>query len=193
MNENNQKVYYSKCSIMKRPKDAPLGDAVFTVSGEPTFVEKKSGQYGDFLAVTMTATLPDKSVERHFGKEFVNADHKVEFRFLLSGFQAQNFIERTPRWGQDIIFMLYDMKTEEFPRRNGEKGYNVSAKCAGYSAIGSLKKADGTDRPAIKIRGIEENAAAPAAVAPAAQVSNSVEDVMKNLDVDFVDDDELPF
>ena len=100
---NDEKVYYSKCNLMRRGKDAPLEKAVFTVSGEVSFVEKKEGQYGNFLAVTLTAVLPDKSVERHFGPELVNPEHKVEFRFLLSGFYAELFERYTPRWGQDII------------------------------------------------------------------------------------------
>jgi hypothetical protein len=187
--KQNDRVYYSKVNLMKRAKNAPLSDAIFTVSGDVSFAEKKSGQYGDFITVTLTAVLPDKSVERHFGKELVNADHKVDFRFNLSGFPAQNFIEHTPRWGQDIIFMLYDMKVDEFTRRDGTKGYNVSAKCAGFNAIGSLKKADGSDRPAIRIKGLDEADAA-AKPAPAAQ---TVQEAMSNLNIEFEDDDELPF
>lgn len=193
-NNKNEKVYYSKCNLMRRSKDAPLSDAVFTVSGEASFVEKKTGQYGDFLVVSMTAVLPDKSVERHFGKEYVNPEHKVEFRFALNGFHAKHFEEYPPRWGQDLIFMLYDMKTESFTRRNGDTGYNISAKCAGYTAIGSTKKADGTDRPPIRIKGLEDTqtqSTAQAAVRP----SKSVQDVMNDLgiDIDEEDDDELPF
>lgn len=190
--DQNEKVYYAKCNIMKRGKDAPLSDAVFTVSGEVTFAEKKTGQYGDFIAITLTAVLPDKSVERHFGKELVAEDHKVQFRFNLSGYQAKNFEEHTPRWGQDIIFMLYDMKVETFARRSGEEGHNISAKCAGYAAIGSLKKADGSDRPAINIRGAAEGGNTPPK--PSATEQASVQDVMSNMGIeDFDGDDELPF
>jgi hypothetical protein len=188
---NDEKVYYSKCNLMRRGKDAPLEKAVFTVSGEVSFVEKKEGQYGNFLAVTMTAVLPDKSVERHFGPELVNPEHKVEFRFLLSGFYAELFERYTPRWGQDIIFMLYDMKIESFKRRSGELGYNVSAKCCGYTAIGSTKKADGTERPAIKIKGQEKDE--PSANADGENKYKSVREVMDNYDIEIDDDEELPF
>ena len=41
---NDEKVYYSKCNLMRGGKDAPLEEAVFTVSGEVSFVEKKEGQ-----------------------------------------------------------------------------------------------------------------------------------------------------
>ena len=176
---------------MRRGKDAPLEKAVFTVSGEVSFVEKKEGQYGNFLAVTLTAVLPDKSVERHFGPELVNPEHKVEFRFLLSGFYAELFERYTPRWGQDIIFMLYDMKIESFKRRSGELGYNVSAKCCGYTAIGSTKKADGTERPAIKIKGQEKDE--PSANADGENKYKSVREVMDNYDIEIDDDEELPF
>ena len=186
-----EKVYYSKCNLMRRGKDSSLEEAVFTVSGEVSFVEKKEGQYGNFLAVTMTAVLPDKSVERHFGPELVNPEHKVEFRFLLSGFYAELFERYTPRWGQDIIFMLYDMKIESFKRRSGELGYNVSAKCCGYTAIGSTKKADGTERPAIKIKGQEKDE--PSANADGENKYKSVREVMDNYDIEIDDDEELPF
>ena len=193
-NKQNEKVYYAKCKLMMSPsKDAPLESKVFAVSGEPTFVEKKSGQYGDFLAVTLTAVLPDKSVERHFGKELVSEDHKVQFRFNLSKFLMERFEQHTPRWGQDIIFQLYDMKVESFARRNGETGYNVSAKCADFCAIGGIKKADGSDRPPIQIKGLENGAPKSNAPASATPAPTSVQDVMSNLDMDFEDDDELPF
>ena len=90
--------------------------------------------------------------------------------------------------------MLYDMKTESFTRRNGDTGYNISAKCAGYTAIGSTKKADGTDRPPIRIKGLEDTQTQSTAQA-AVQPSKSVQDVMNDLgiDIDEEDDDELPF
>lgn len=199
MNRNNNqqqaqdRVYYAKCALMRRPKDAPLEDCVFAVSGEVSYAEKKSGQYGDFVAITMTAVLPDKSVERAFGPDFVAPDHKVQFRFNLSGFQAQNFLEHTPRWGQDLIFMLYGMKTEQFQKRDGSTGRNISAKCSGFAALGSTKKADGTDRPAIKINGGDASPAPAQAQAQPAKAAPSVSDVMKDMGVNFEDDDDLPF
>lgn len=48
-NNKNEKVYYSKCNLMRRGKDAPLSDAVFTVSGEASFVEKKPASMEIFL------------------------------------------------------------------------------------------------------------------------------------------------
>lgn len=195
MDQNqNEKVYYAKVNLMRRAKDAPLETAVFTVSGEVSYAEKKTGQYGDFIAITLTTVLPDSSVERQFGPELVAPDHKVQFRFNLSGYQAKNFIEHTPRWGQDLIFQLFDMKVEEFTRRTGEKGHNISAKCSGYAAIGSTKKADGSDRPAINIHG-NDAAAAPAAgnANPAASKPMTVNQAMSNFDMDFEDDGELPF
>ncbi len=195
-NQQNQqeRVYYSKVNILKRGKDQPLNEAVYTVSGEVSYAEKKAGQYGDYLAVTLTAVLGDKFVERNFGAEFVNPEHKVEFRFNLNGVSAQNFVEHPPRWGQDILFMLYDMKPEEFQRRSGETGRNISAKCSGFAALGSLKKPDGSDRPAIRIRGIEDGTSAPAAAAPAAAANRSVQEAMSSMNVDTLEDDgELPF
>lgn len=194
--KNEQRVYYSRVANLHRKPNAPLDECVFDVSGEVSFAEKKtytdkkSGEQKEYVSINLTAVLGDKLVESLFGPNLVNADHKVEFRFALFGATAQNFLTRTPRWGQDIIFMLHNMKVEEFTRRNGEKGYNVAANCDGYSALGSTKKADGTDRPQITIRGLEGGTAKPAAknAAPA-----SVNEAMSNMEMDFGDDDELPF
>jgi hypothetical protein len=87
--------------------------------------------------------------------------------------------------------MLYDMKIESFKRRSGELGYNVSAKCCGYTAIGSTKKADGTERPAIKIKGQEKDE--PSANADGENKYKSVREVMDNYDIEIDDDEELPF
>ena len=49
---NDEKVYYSKCNLMRRGKDAPLEKAVLTVSGEESLVETKAGPYGKSLSIT---------------------------------------------------------------------------------------------------------------------------------------------
>lgn len=211
-NQNNnqnqqQKVYYEKVSLLRRPKDAPLEDAVFAVSGTVDYAEVRSGQYGDFISIKMSAVLPDKSVERTFGADFVAPDHKVSFDFNLTNYDKERFEKYTPRWGQDIIFLLYDMETVDFTKRSGGVGHTVRAKCAGFAALGSLKKVDGTDRPPIRING-QSTANAPAAApgnqgyqrtqqpaqyAPAAP-ANNVADDLGRLGVDtYSDDGELPF
>ena len=154
MAENKEKTYWSKVNILSKcEKDDPLDKAHFAVTGEITYARKKNGQYGDYLEITMTSVLGDKFVEQNFGKEFVNQDHEVQFRFNLSGYQMDNLLKFPPRWGQDFLVVLRNMKTVEFQRRNGETGRNVSAICSGFASLGSTKKADGTDRPPITVYG----------------------------------------
>lgn len=189
-NQNN-KVYYSKVSMLRLPKDAPLESAVFAVSGDVKWAEKKTTQYGDCVAITLEATLGDSSVERTFGKELVATDHKVEFRFLLGKYDAERFMKYPPRWGQEIIFMLHSMKVASWKRKDGTTGYNVDAKCSGWAAVGSMKKEDGTDRKPIKISGMD---AAPAATPAAQAAPTTVTAAMGRVQFEELEDDgELPF
>jgi len=189
MEKTNDRVFYSNVRIMSAKAKAPIQkDATFTVDGRPYRIEKKSGQYGDFLSVNLSATLPDSFTRYYFGEEFVRENHEVEFRFSLSGQNAKNFMEHTPRWGQTIVFQLTEMEAQEFTRRNGETGRSIACKCNGYGVIGSTKKDDGSERPVIEIIGVA-NAAAPAA-APAAAAPDPAEFA----DLEFFDgDNDLPF
>lgn len=194
-NNNNQKVYYEKVHIMHKPKDAPLKDAVFTVSGSVEHAELKSGPYGDFLSVKLTSVLSDGSVKKHFGEALVNPEHKVQFEFTLSGYNKDNFVKYTPRWGQTVIFTLYDMDVSSFPRRTGGTGYSVKAKCSGFAALGELKKADGSERPPIRISGVAAETEANHTPAARAQTpAPSPAEDLRRLGVDtFEENEELPF
>lgn len=198
-NENtaqNEKIYYSKVSLLhSENKDAPLENATFAVSGEISFAEKKQINGKGLVAITLTAVLRDKFVERTFGRDLVAPDHKVQFKFLLSEFDSANFIKYPPRWGQDVIFLLHNMKVESFQRRSGETGHNVSSWCVGYAVLGSTKKTDGSDRPVINIRGLDSTAESNKTSAPApASTRSSVQEVIGNFTAgDFESDDDLPF
>ena len=194
-NQNQEKLQYANVNLFfKMDKADDLKSAVAVFAGD-VFLEKKTGQYGDFVAVELYVTLRDKDVEYYFGKELVAADHKVKFEFLLGKHLYDRVTKYTPRWGQTVAFMLYDMEINSFPKKNGETGYSVRCKCSNYNVIGGTKKADGTERPVMKIKGMDAatNAAAPAQQGNTYAGPASVPGVSGGFQEDYEDDGELPF
>ncbi len=149
---DGEKARYAACRLMRREKGACLAEAVFAVSGRVELARKNRGPYGPFVSVMLTAVLPDRFVEEHFGREYVRPGHRVTFRFRLGGAWGRQFEEHTPRWGQDLVFLLHGMRTEAFVRRSGETERFIAAGCSGFAALGSTRKADGSERTPIRLR-----------------------------------------
>lgn len=139
-NQNQERPQYANVNLFfKRDKNDALNTAVAAFSGD-VFLEKKSGQYGDFVAVELYVTLRDKEVEYYFGKDLVAPDHKVKFEFLLGKHLYDRITQYTPRWGQTVAFMVYDMEIASFTKRDGQTGRSIKCKCCQFNAIGSKKK-----------------------------------------------------
>lgn len=157
-NQEQKPQYAVVNSFFKRNKDDDLKTAVGFFNGD-LFMEKKTGQYGDFIACELYVTLRDGDVEYYFGKDLVAADHKVKFEFLLGKHLYERMTKYTPRWGQTVAFCLYDMEITSWTKRDGQKGHSIKAKAANYNVIGGTKKADGSERPVMKIRGLDDTSA----------------------------------
>lgn len=184
---SEEKVYYS-IRMIRRAKNAPLEDAVMTVSGTIVSANVINTQNGERLAIRLESVLGDKFVESTFGKEFVAPDHKVIFNFLLGGYDMDSFIKHPPRWGQYIVVQLHNMRPRAFSRKNGETGRDVSCYCSGIGVLGSTKKADGSERTPVKIFGVADSSNASAAPEASGGMFTDMDD-MSLLD----DDEELPF
>lgn len=192
-NKNQKEIYYSKSIMKPAAQGQPLEDAVLATTCTVTYAELKTGQYGDFISIKAVAVLGDSTVERLFGKEFVNEKHEVEFQFPLNSFSTRNFIEHTPRFGQQIMFMLYNMKRSFFSRKTGEEACAIKANCAGYATFGSTKKTDGTERPPITINGMSNGTKPGTEMNSRAGVADVASAVTNGLEDLGSDDEDLPF
>lgn len=162
-NNTNGKIYYSQSSVIGRNK--PLDEMSIAVSGSFKRVVKRTSKKGDeYLDVTFESVLGDKMVEGIFGKEYLNAEHKVDFRFPVTGYAKENFEKYPPRWGQNIVLHASGMKTGSYQRKDGTTEHEV--RCLGeVLALGSVKDPKtGEDRKPVTVFDATGNASAESGV-----------------------------
>ena len=87
------------------------------------------------VGIKADLVLGDKFVSDTFGPQLVNADHSVRFSFSLAGFDARNFLERTPNSTKSIVVMLNGFSVSDFTYRDGRQGHEVRCSSCGYAVI----------------------------------------------------------
>ena len=129
MDQNTQKVSYSKYAFNSPSKDAPLEDLYGYIEGFAKRVnirEVKTRSGPTKVAdVDISVILPDKRTERYFGKEFVNEYHNVRFRVTYWGYQAENIAGLPPQVNQKVLALVKDMKVDVRTGNDGKTYHSI--------------------------------------------------------------------
>lgn len=134
-----ERVNYTQM-ISNRPENG-LQDLTMTVvlgiqSVKNMYFEKYLSRNGNpCVGIKADLVLGDKFVSDTFGPQLVNADHSVPFSFSLAGFDAKNFLERTPNSTKSIVVMLNGFSVSDFTYRDGRQGHEVRCSSCGYAVI----------------------------------------------------------
>ncbi len=136
-----ERVNYTQM-ISNKPENG-IQDLTMTVvlgiqSVKNMYIEKYLSRNGNpCVGITADLILGDKFVSDTFGPQLVNADHSVRFSFSLAGFDAKNFLERTPNSTKSIVVMLNGFSISDFTYRDGRQGHEVRCNSCGYAVIHS--------------------------------------------------------
>lgn len=138
-NNGQERVNYTQM-ISNRPENGLQGLTMTVVLGiqnvKNMYFEKYLSKNGNpCVGVKAELILGDKFVSDTFGPQLVNADHSVRFSFSLAGFDAKNFLERTPNATKSIVVMLNGFSLSDFTYRDGRPGHEVRCSSCGYAVI----------------------------------------------------------
>ena len=138
-NGGQERVNYTQM-ISNRPENGFQGLTMAVVLGiqnvKNMYFEKYLSKNGNpCVGVKAELILGDKFVSDTFGPPLVNQDHSVRFSFSLTGFDAKNFLERTPNSTKNILVLLNGFTITDFTYRDGRQGHEVRCNCCGYAVI----------------------------------------------------------
>ena len=94
--------------------------------------------------VKVSCVLPDKKVEKLFGKDFVNTQyHSVTFRIAYWNYAADNIESYPPQVNQKVLCLIKNMRPETGTGSNGTIYRTVNATGIDYIRTNSIRKQDG--------------------------------------------------
>lgn len=184
--KTSKKVSYTKYSFTSMENDNPAtasGSVIegFCKSVRPRVAHTKNGDK-NVTDVEINAIVPDKTVEKYFGKAFVNEFHSLRFCVTYWGVAGENLAKYPPQKNQLVLLHVDGMTAHENTAADGRVFRTVYATGINFPMTNSPRKADGES--ALVASSAEKDNAEPAP-APAKAVGA--------VNVDDLDDDELPF
>lgn len=138
-NSGQERVNYTQM-ISNRPENGFQDLTMAVVLGiqnvKNMYFEKYLSKNGNpCVGIKADLVLGDKFVSETFGPPLVNPDHTVRFSFSLTGFDAKNFLEKTPNSTKNILVLLNSFSISDFTYRDGRQGHEVRCNCCGYAVI----------------------------------------------------------